>query len=66
MRRAEGVAPELELALLLLVFDGVEEGSVVGGPDYRADALDFSGQGFAGLEVLDAEGVLAEAGGSVV
>ena len=63
VRRAEGVTPELELALLLLVFDGVEEGAIVGGPDDGADALDFAGQGFAGFEILDVEGVLAEAGG---
>ena len=41
--RAEGVAEELELALLLFVFDGVEEGCIVGGPDDGADALDFTG-----------------------
>ena len=61
--RAEGVPPELELALLLLVFDGVKKCPVVGGPDDGADALDFSGEGLAGFEVLDAQGVLAEAGG---
>ena len=61
--RAEGVPPELELALLLLVFDGVEKGGIFGGPDDGADAFDFSGEGLAGFEVLDAEGVLAEAGG---
>ena len=44
MRGAERVTPELELALLLLVFDGVEEGRVVGGPDDGADALDFAGR----------------------
>ncbi len=53
--RAEGVAPELELALLLFVFDGVEKGGidhpidedlsmgapVVGGPGDGANALDL-------------------------
>ena len=36
---------------------------VVGGPGDGAYALDFSGEGFAGFEILDVEGVLAEAGG---
>ncbi len=61
--RAARVTPELELALLLFVFDGVEERGVVGGPDDRAHALDFSREGFAGFEILDVERVLAEAGG---
>ena len=60
---AERVALELELALLLFVFDGVEERAIVGGPDDGADALDFSGESFAGFEILDVQGVLAEAGG---
>ena len=63
VRRAEGVAQQLVLALLLLVFDGVEEGAVVGGPDDGANALDFIGKRFAGFEILDVERVLAEAGG---
>ena len=33
MGRAAGVAVKLELALLLLVFDGVEERLIIGGPD---------------------------------
>ena len=57
------MAVKLELALLLFVFDGVESCFVVGGPGDGAYALDFSWEGFAGFEVLDAEGVLAEAGG---
>ena len=60
--RAERVAVELELALLLFVFDGVEEGEVVGRPGHGADALDRAGEGLAGFEVLDVERVLAEAG----
>ncbi len=63
VRRAEGVAPELVLALLLLVLDGVEEGAVVGGPDDGADALDLAGERFAGGKILDVQRVLAEAGG---
>ena len=59
----ERVAPELELALLLFVFDGVEERGIVGGPGDGADALDFAGEGFAGFEILDVQRVLAEAGG---
>jgi hypothetical protein len=57
------VAPELELALLLFVFDGVEERGVVGGPSNGSDALDLAGKGFARREVPDVEGVLAEARG---
>ena len=36
---------------------------VVGSPDDGADALDLAGQGFAGVEILDMQRVLAEAGG---
>ena len=57
------VAPELVLALLLLVLDGVEEGAIVGGPDDGADALDFAGERLAGFQILDVQRVLAEAGG---
>ena len=57
------MAPQLKLALLLLVFDGVEESQVVGGPDDGADAFDFAGEGFAGREIFDMQRVLAEAGG---
>ena len=61
--RAACVTPELVLALLLLVFDGSRRACVVGGPDDGAYALDFSGESLAGFEILDVEGVLAEAGG---
>ena len=75
--RAEGVAPKLVLALLLFVLDGVEEGQivhpidedlsmgtpVVRGPHDGAYALDLAWKGFAGDQVLDVQGVLAEAGG---
>jgi hypothetical protein len=63
VKRDERVAPKLELALLLFVFDGVEEGAVVSGPDYGADTLDFARKSFAGFQILDAQSVLAEAGG---
>src|SRR5579862_7840064 len=63
VRGAKVVAKELELALLLLVFNGVEETCIVGGPNDGADALDGAGKGLAGLEIFDVEGVLAEAGG---
>ncbi len=62
LRLAEGVAIELVLALGLFVFDGVEERGVVVGPDDGADALGGVGQRLAGAEVLDVQGVLAEAG----
>ena len=52
---------ELVLPLLLLVFHGVEEGAVVGGPDDGADALDELRQNLPGAKILDVEGVLAEA-----
>ena len=63
VRRLKGVAIKLKLALLLFVFDGVEERAVVGCPGDGAYALDFAGEGFSGFEILDVEGVLAEAGG---
>ncbi len=44
MGSAESVAKELELALLLLVFDGVKERGVVCGPGDGAYALDFAGE----------------------
>ena len=55
--------PELELALLLFVFDCVEKCAIVRGPDDGADALHFTGERFAGFEILDVKRVLAEAGG---
>ena len=63
VRHTELMAEELELALLLLVLDGIEDCFIVSGPGDRANALDFSGQCFAGFEVFDAKRVLAEAGG---
>ncbi len=62
MLGAKLAAPKLELALLLLVFNGVEEGLIVGGPDDGAYSLNFAGEGFAGFEIFDVQGVLAEAG----
>jgi hypothetical protein len=77
VRRAQGMAQQLVLALLHLVFNGVEEGAVghpidgdlsmgtpvVSGPHDGAHTLDFTGQRLAGFEILDVERVLAEAGG---
>ena len=45
------------------VFDGIEEGAIIGRPDYGANPLDFTGQGLAGFEVLDVERVLAKTRG---
>ena len=50
------------LAFGLLVFDGIEEGGVVVGPDERADALRCVGERFAGAQVFDVQRVLAETG----
>ena len=61
--RSERVAIELELALLLFVFDGVEHRLVIGGPYDGTGAFHRSRQGFAGLEILDVQRVLSEAGG---
>jgi len=55
------VAPKLVLALLFLVLDGIEKGSLVGGPDHGASALNLAGQGLARLQVLDVQRVLAKA-----
>ncbi len=60
---AAHVPVELELALLLFVFHGVEEVEAVGGPDYGANPFDAADKDFSGLQVFDLEGVLAEAGG---
>ena len=62
-RGAEDVAIELVGALGDFVFDDVEEGAVVGGPGGGGDALDAEREEFVGEEILDFEGVLAEAGG---
>ena len=62
MRPAKRMAIEPVLALGFLVFDGVEEVGVVVGPDDGADALCCIGEGLAGAEILDVQGVLAEAG----
>ena len=63
MRRVKRVAKELKLALLLFIFDGVEKAGIVSRPGDGAHALDFAREGLAGFEILDAERVLAEAGG---
>ena len=60
--RVERVAKKLELALLFLVFDGIEKCGVVGSPGDGTDPVNFTREGFAGFEVLDVERVLAEAG----
>ncbi len=62
LRLAERMAVEPVLALGLFVFDGIEEGGVVVGPDEGADALGGVGEGFAGAQVFDVQRVLAETG----
>ena len=57
------VAEELVGALGDFVFDDIEEGAIVGGPGGGGDTLDAEGEEFVGAEILDFEGVLAEAGG---
>ncbi len=59
--RAQLVAVEAVRALGL-VLDGVEERAAVGRPGRRDHLLDPQGQLPAGLEVLDLQGVLPEAG----
>ncbi len=46
-----------------LVLHGVEERAIVGGPGGAGDPLDAFGKRLGGAEILDVQGVLAEAGG---
>ena len=61
--RVQRVAIEAVRALGGLVFDGVEERAIVGGPGGAGDALDALGKCVAGAQILDLQRVLAEAGG---
>ena len=56
------MAVELVLSFGLFVFDGVEEGGVVVGPDEGADALGGVGERFAAAQIFDVQRVLAETG----
>jgi len=59
---AEDVAIEAVRTLGDLVFDDVEESEIVGGPGGAGDTIDAEGQEFVGVEILDFENELAEAG----
>src|SRR6185437_691850 len=57
---AAHVPPELELALLLIVLNGVEQMEAVGGPHDGSHALHRAGKQFARFQILDVKRVLAE------
>jgi hypothetical protein len=59
---AEDMTIETVGALGDLVFNDVEEGEIIGGPGGAGDALDAEGKEFMGMEILDFEDELAEAG----
>jgi hypothetical protein len=60
--RPKDVAVEAVGTLGDLVFDDIEEGEIVGGPGGAGGALDAYGEEFVGVEILDFEDELAEAG----
>ncbi len=60
---AEDVAIDLVRALGDFIFDDIKEGAIVGSPGGAGDTLDVEGEHGGIREILDFEGVLAEAGG---